>query len=97
MPERIAPKLADLLNNLLNPSQTERLGAKGGDDVMAHDFFAHTDWEKLRVGELTSPLHTFVQDRRAQQIADGPGDDLMSWEIDDPSSAPWLQGFDAPK
>ena len=60
---------------------------------MEHPFFTQFEWEKMRVGEMASPLQAFAQDQRTQRTADGPGDELFNCAINEPEHESWLKLF----
>jgi len=46
-PEEMEPEARDIIDKLLNPDASQRLGHKGADEVKAHPFFAGINWDTL--------------------------------------------------
>lgn len=67
----------DLITRLLKPNPAERLGClkRGAEDIKAHEWFEHMDWQKLYNKELPAPLPVKVkQPKFDPQKAAPPGD-----------------------
>jgi len=46
-PEEMEPEARDIIDKLLNPDASQRLGHNGADEVKAHPFFAGINWDTL--------------------------------------------------
>jgi len=46
-PEEMEPEAQDIINKLLNPDASQRLGHNGAEEVKAHPFFAGINWSTL--------------------------------------------------
>ena len=55
-----SPDAQDLLTKLLEPDQTKRLGANGGEEVKQHPFFASVSWSDLEDKEVEPPFRPTV-------------------------------------
>ncbi|GJP46540.1 hypothetical protein CLOM_g5814, partial [Closterium sp. NIES-68] len=47
VPEEMSYEAMDLIDRLLHPEPSQRLGARGAEEVKAHPFFANIRWETL--------------------------------------------------
>mmetsp|Transcript_10622 Transcript_10622/g.28313 ORF Transcript_10622/g.28313 Transcript_10622/m.28313 type:complete len:404 (-) Transcript_10622:158-1369(-) len=54
--EKWSSETKDLLRRLLDKNPETRLGAKGVQEVMAHDFFRNVQWDRVLSMEVTPPL-----------------------------------------
>jgi len=46
-PDMMEPEAQDIINKLLNPDASQRLGHNGADEVKAHPFFEGINWDTL--------------------------------------------------
>jgi len=97
LPENVSPRLADLIDSLLTPSSDSRLGARGGEEVQSHTWFADINWSHLASAELSSPLTVFARDQLAQRVEVGPGDELASGQPPVIEDTSWMEGFEEPR
>ena len=51
----VSPEAQDLIVKLLNKDRTQRLGANGIDEILAHPWFADLNMEQLIAKQLTPP------------------------------------------
>lgn len=56
----ISAEARDLINKLLNPDPSERLGFKGAVEIQSHEFFKTVDWDKLYQKEITAPIQVDI-------------------------------------
>ncbi|KAI1693983.1 protein kinase domain-containing protein [Ditylenchus destructor] len=56
MPDAMAPDMKSFLLALLNRDPTQRLGAKGSEEVKKHPFFEGMDWAELEKKLISAPL-----------------------------------------
>lgn len=47
VPDEMSHEASDLIHALLNPDPTQRLGARGANDVKAHPFFRGVNWDTV--------------------------------------------------
>lgn len=54
--KKLSPPLKDFVTNLLQPNPQERLGAKGVEEIMNHEFFKGLDWMEVK-NRVLSPTY----------------------------------------
>ena len=69
-PQGMDPDAAALIALLLNREPSQRLGARGADEVKAHAFFRGLDWGKLMRREIPAPI-------RPKQAGDAAENQLL--------------------
>jgi serum/glucocorticoid-regulated kinase 2 len=62
LPDSLSRDAKDLLSKLLEKDPSKRLGVNGGEEIMAHPFFASINWQKLKRKELKAPFVPTVDD-----------------------------------
>ncbi len=66
IPEKLSSSTKDFLSRLLLKDRTKRLGHNGIKEIMEHEFFKGTDWDKIKNLQIVSPikpkLYQFVND-----------------------------------
>lgn len=65
-----SPDAQDLLKKLLEPDQTKRLGANGGEEVKQHPFFASVSWSDLEDKEIEPPFRPTKHDINAVSLGE---------------------------
>ena len=58
----VSPEAQDLINCLLNKKQKSRIGLNGVKEILAHEFFASLDIDKLMAKELEPPYKPEIVD-----------------------------------
>lgn len=55
----------DIINRLLDPDPSTRLGTNGAEEVKAHEFFNGIDWEKVR--NTKPPIIPMMQENTIEE------------------------------
>merc|ERR1712137_660481 len=63
VPEEMSEEAYDLINRLLEPNPSERLGANGVEEIKSHPFFADINWDTLYLEPRTSTFVPRTKDR----------------------------------
>jgi len=95
-PEEMEPEARDIINKLLNPDASQRLGHNGAQEVKAHPFFDGINWntllqesrEDIFVPQLDNPEDTSYHEDHRQSKGGSSMDTIPS------SSSEDFQGFE---
>ncbi|CAH0486809.1 unnamed protein product [Peronospora farinosa] len=96
-PEHTSAELKDIIENLLSPDLTHRLGysevrASACEPIKKHAFFAGTSWEATKMGSFSAPLEPEAASEFKQVAASGSQENLNIGNVYK-GDVDWLAGF----
>uniref|UniRef100_M4BCA1 Protein kinase domain-containing protein n=1 Tax=Hyaloperonospora arabidopsidis (strain Emoy2) TaxID=559515 RepID=M4BCA1_HYAAE len=96
-PEHTSAELKDIIENLLSPDLTHRLGyttyrAGACEPIKKHAFFAGTAWEATKMGSFSAPLEPEAASEYKQIAASGSQENVDIGSIYT-GNVDWLAGF----
>ena len=70
LPQGFHPEAANFINKMLKRKASERLGAKGIEEVMNHPWLQDIDWNKMLTKKYPSPFLPNLENRNYDPVSE---------------------------